>query len=187
MKLEHKREGIGAGAVIAAVIVVILIAGAAYFIFAPSSTSTTNATTSTTTTSTTPPTSSTSTTTSTTTSTSSSTSTTTNSSSSGATVILPQGVGSDQSLNFQPSKFTLVVGVNNTVTFEDQDNTAPHNVWFTSIPSGATNPNTADNQQTGYEILKGQSVSYTLTTPGTYTFECQFHSSWMQGTITVTG
>ncbi len=179
MKLEHRREGIGTGAIVAAVIVVILIAGAAYFIFAPSSTTTT---TSSTTTSTTPPTSS---STTTTTSTTSVSSTTTTSSVSGATVIIPQGIGTDQSLNFEPSTFTLVVGVNNTVTFEDQDNTAPHNVWFTSVPSGATNPNTAAGQSSFYEINDGQSVTYTLTTPGTYDFECQFHSTWMQGVITV--
>jgi plastocyanin len=68
----------------------------------------------------------------------------------------------------------------------DQDSLAPHNVWFTSIPQGATNPNSADNQQTLYAIQKGQSVSYTLTTPGTYSYVCQFHQSWMTGTITVT-
>ncbi len=102
------------------------------------------------------------------------------------TVIMPQGVGNDQSLNFQPSTIRLVIGTNNTIEFMDEDNTAPHNVWFTSIPSGATNPNTAASQASFYQLHQGDSVTYTLTVPGTYDFECQFHSTWMQGTITVT-
>lgn len=102
-------------------------------------------------------------------------------------IIMPQGVGSDQSLNFQPSTIHLVIGVNNTVEFMDEDTTAPHNVWFTSVPTGATNPNTADSQTSFYQLNKGDSVTYTLTVAGTYDFECQFHSGWMQGTITVTG
>ena len=97
--------------------------------------------------------------------------------------MIPQGAGSGK--NFDPSTVTVPSGT--TVTFQDQDSLAPHNVWFTSVPSGATNPNTAANQANGYEILKGQSVSYTLTTPGTYDYVCQFHQSWMTGTITVTG
>ncbi len=101
-------------------------------------------------------------------------------------VIMPQGVGSDQNLNFEPSTIRLVVGVNNTITFKDEDTTAPHNVWFTSVPTGATNPNTAAGQSSFYQLTNGDTVSFTLTTPGTYSFECQFHSTWMHGTITVT-
>jgi plastocyanin len=108
------------------------------------------------------------------------------SSSSSAVVIMPQGIGSDQNLNFQPATIHLTVGVNNTVTFKDEDTTAPHNVWFTAVPSGATNPNTAAGQNSFYQMNNGDSVSYTLTTPGTYSYECQFHSTWMHGTITVT-
>ncbi len=103
------------------------------------------------------------------------------------TIIMPQGVSADQSLNFQPSTIHLAVGVNNTVMFKDEDNGAPHNVWFTTIPTGAVNPNAAAGQSSFYQLTSGQSVQYTLTTPGTYKYECQFHSGWMQGTITVTG
>lgn len=106
--------------------------------------------------------------------------------SSSPVVIMPQGIGSDQNLNFQPSTIHLVVGVNNTIVFKDEDTTAPHNVWFTSVPSGATNPNTAAGQTSFYQLNNGDSVSYTLSTPGTYSYECQFHSTWMHGTITVT-
>jgi plastocyanin len=128
-------------------------------------------------------TSTTSTTSTTTTSTTSTTTTSTTGTTTPVTITMPQGAGSGK--NFSPSQITVMVGVNNTVTFTDQDSLAPHNVWFTSIPSGATNPNTAAGQSSGYTMLKGLSVTYTLTTPGTYDFECQFHSSWMQGVITV--
>lgn len=110
---------------------------------------------------------------------------TSSSSSSSATgpvkvVDIPQGAGGPQKLNFSPSTFTVTSGT--TVEFVDQDNSAPHNVYFTSVPAGATSPNGS-----GPPILTlGSTYSVTLTTPGTYTFECQFHSAWMQGTITVT-
>jgi plastocyanin len=32
----------------------------------------------------------------------------------------------------------------------------------------------------------GNTFTVTMTTPGTYTYECQYHSAWMKGTITVT-
>jgi plastocyanin len=118
-----------------------------------------------------------------TTSTTSTISTSTTTSGPTVTITLPQGAGGG--LNFSPSNVTISSGT--TVVFLDQDSLAPHNVWFTSVPSGATNPNVAAGQSSLYELLKGQSVSYTLTTPGIYIFECQFHTSWMQGTITVTG
>jgi cytochrome c oxidase subunit 2 len=98
-------------------------------------------------------------------------------------VILPQGASAG--LNFSPSTLTVASGT--TVTFVDQDTGAPHNVWFTSVPSGATNPNTAAGQSSYYTMTAGDSVSFTLTTPGVYHYECQFHTGWMQATITVTG
>jgi plastocyanin len=55
-----------------------------------------------------------------------------------------------------------------------------HNVAFTSVPSGATTPGVSPN------LNKGSTYQVTLTTPGVYKYECQYHSGWMQGTITVT-
>ena len=95
---------------------------------------------------------------------------------------MPQGAGAGK--NFDPANVTITSGT--TVTFMDQDSLAPHNVWFTSIPAGATNPNTAAGQSSFYQMVKGQSVSYTFTTPGTYVYQCQFHATWMTGVITVT-
>jgi plastocyanin len=97
-----------------------------------------------------------------------------------AMVILPQGASGG--LNFSPDTLTVASGT--TITFVDQDSGAPHNVYFTSVPSGATNPNPAAGPPT---ITKGDTYTVTLTTPGTYNYECQFHSTWMKATITVTG
>ena len=96
-----------------------------------------------------------------------------------ATVYLPQGAGSGQ--NFSPA--TLNVSPGTTIIFVDQDTVAPHNVYFTSFPSGAANPNPANVPV----LTKGDTYSVTLTTPGTYKYICQFHPGWMVATITVTG
>lgn len=107
--------------------------------------------------------------------------TTAPSSTSTIVVDIPQGAGLGS--NFSPS--TLTVAPGSTIVFMDEDTVAPHNVWFTSVPSGAANPNTVAGQASGYTLVKGDAVSYTLTTPGTYDYDCQFHSTWMQGSITV--
>jgi plastocyanin len=94
---------------------------------------------------------------------------------------MPQNVGADQSLNFQPSSITVPAG--STVTFVDQDSQsgAPHNVtWQPPLPSGASVPNSPQI------MTAGQSFTVTLTVPGTYSYVCTFHSAWMHGTITVT-
>ena len=87
-------------------------------------------------------------------------------------VIMPQGVGSNTALNFSPSVVTLVIGVNNTLTFTNDD-AATHTVTATdhSFDSG--------------DIKAGQSWTNTFSTPGTYTYYCIYHSSWMKGTIVV--
>lgn len=157
----------------AIVIVVIVIVALGVF-FAETSTSPTS-TTSSSSSSSVPPTSSSSTTT---TSQSSSTSGSASSSSSSATVTIPQGAGGAQELNFSPASITVAPGT--TVTFTDQDNSAIHNVYFTSLPSGATlSTNPSPN------LTQGSTYQVTLTVPGTYDYECQYHSAWMQGTITV--
>ena len=100
---------------------------------------------------------------------------------SGNVVLLPQGAGGPQKLNFNPPTLTVASGT--MIEFMDQDNSAPHNVYFMTLPSGATNPNGASPPI----LHQGMSYNVTLTTPGTYTYECQFHPGWMQGTIVVTG
>jgi cytochrome c oxidase subunit 2 len=95
------------------------------------------------------------------------------------TVNLPQGAGGAQELNFSPASVSVASGT--TIMFVDQDSTATHNVAFTSVPSGATTPAVSPN------LSKGSVFEVTLTTAGTYKYECQYHSGWMQGTIVVTG
>ena len=89
----------------------------------------------------------------------------------GTTITIPSGTASSGSLTYTPSTFTVVVGVNNTVTFVNQD-TAKHTVTADggSFDSG--------------DILAGGSWTHAFTTPGTYSFHCVYHT-WMKGTITV--
>ena len=109
----------------------------------------------------------------------------TSSSSSGGpnTITIPAGVGNHQdSLNFQPASITVAAGT--TVTWVNHDTTSIHNVYFLTMPTGAT---IAANPSPDTTTWTNNMYSVTLTVPGTYTYECQYHSGWMQGTITVTG
>lgn len=91
-------------------------------------------------------------------------------------IIMPSGAGNDQ-LNFSPAKVTVVIGVNNTVVWTNDDSVA-HTVKSEIIPAGAT-PFSSDILNTG------QTFSVTLTVPGTYTYECTIHPAWMQASIIV--
>lgn len=92
---------------------------------------------------------------------------------------MPQGAGTGA--NFSPSRLTVSSGT--TITWVDHDTSAPmHNIYFTSVPSGAAMP----SPNPSLNLTNGDTFSVTLTTPGNYHYECQYHSSWMHGTITVT-
>ena len=98
----------------------------------------------------------------------------------GIKVILPNGVNLNHALNFDPSTVVLVVGVNNTVTWVNQD-TTDHTATFTVVPAGVT----ATSISAG-DIPPGTSFGpITFTVPGTYDYHCQFHPGWMRGTIIV--
>jgi cytochrome c oxidase subunit 2 len=92
-------------------------------------------------------------------------------------VTIPLGAGAGQ--NFSPSSLSVTSGT--TITFTNDD-TAVHNVDFTSIPAGASIPGGTPSAN----LKQGNTYSVTLTTPGTYSYVCDFHG-WMKGTITVTG
>ena len=93
-------------------------------------------------------------------------------------IIMPLGAGNNQ-LNFAPAKVTVVVGVNNTVTWTNED-TVGHTVQSEKIPAGAASFSS--------NILnKGDAFTVTLTVPGTYTYECTIHPAWMQASIVVIG
>ena len=88
------------------------------------------------------------------------------------TVNIPNGTATNTSLNYSPSAITLVIGVNNTVTFVNQDS-ATHTV--TSDTSSVFD---------SMDIAAGASWTHTFSTVGTFTFHCKYHS-YMTGTITV--
>jgi plastocyanin len=93
------------------------------------------------------------------------------------TVSLPSGVGSNTNLDFQPATITVVIGVNNTINWVNQDS-VQHTVTSSSVPTGASSFDSG-------ALIKGATFSVTLTTVGTYQYHCSIHPGWMKGTITV--
>jgi plastocyanin len=75
------------------------------------------------------------------------------------------------SKGFSPANAVVVLGVNNTVVWTNND-IAPHTV---TADDGSFNSG---------NLAPGQTYTYTFTTPGTYTYHCTYHP-WMVATITV--
>jgi len=76
---------------------------------------------------------------------------------------------------YAPDVITVVVGVNNTVTWTNNDS-VPHTVTSASGPSsGSFDSGT---------INSGKAWTHTFTITGTYDYICRFHG-WMKGTIVV--
>jgi plastocyanin len=95
----------------------------------------------------------------------------------GVKVSIPSGAGNPANPpGYAPDKITLVIGVNNTVTWSNDD-TVPHTVTSTSAPSGASSFDSGN-------MNAGDTFTYTFTVPGTYQYHCNYHS-WMTGTVTV--
>ena len=95
-----------------------------------------------------------------------------NTSVSSGSVVMPSGVGSNTALNFSPATITLIIGLNNTVTFFNRD-TAIHTVTAT------------DNSFNSGDITAGKSWTNTFTTAGNFTYYCVYHTSWMKGKVVV--
>jgi copper-containing nitrite reductase len=89
----------------------------------------------------------------------------------GPRVSIQSGSGANTtSIYYSPQTITVVIGVNNTVSWINNDNTV-HTVTDTGVfDSGMINP--------------GQGWSYTFNTPGTYQYHCTIHP-WMTGTVIV--
>jgi len=103
------------------------------------------------------------------------------SASTGAAVVdvsIPNGTGasSTSGLNFSPNSVTVVIGVNNTVMWTNDD-LATHTVTSSSVPAGAQSFNDGS-------MGPGATFLVTFTVPGTYQYHCSIHS-WMHGTIIV--
>lgn len=87
------------------------------------------------------------------------------------TVNIPPGAGDNPRVGFTPAVMTIVIGVNNTVVWKNDDSD-----WHTAhsnIPefySGIIQP--------------GGSFTHTFERPGTYPYHCDPHP-WMTGVITV--
>ena len=85
--------------------------------------------------------------------------------------ILPMSAMQQAAPYYSPPTIKVVIGVNNTVTWVNNDD-APHTVTATDSSFDSGN------------INAGQSWTHTFTTPGTYSYYCTYHP-WMKGTITV--
>lgn len=91
--------------------------------------------------------------------------------------MMPAGVGEDTSLNFTPANATVVVGVNNTVVWTNED-TVSHTVVSKTVPAGAASFSSPI-------LAHGATFNVTLTVPGVYRYYCSIHPAWMQATIVV--
>ncbi len=86
-------------------------------------------------------------------------------------VSIPSGTGLKMDQNFSPSTITVVIGVNSTVLWTNNDD-VQHTV-------------TADTLRFFNTVLDpGQTFGYTFTQPGTYGYSCQFHG-WMIAKVIV--
>ncbi len=93
-------------------------------------------------------------------------------------VSIPKGTASANSApGYSPSKITLVIGVNDTVMWENND-TVAHTVTPSSTP-------TPSSWQVGSGNMDpGQVYFFTFTVPGNYSYTCAYHS-FMGGSIVV--
>lgn len=112
------------------------------------------------------------TTTTTSTSTTTSTTSTTQTLPPGAHIVILNGASSNlDSPGFSPATITVVIGVNNTVTWINND-TAIHTATAT------------DSSFNSGDIASHAIWSHTFTTAGTFSYMCVYHG-WMKGTVIV--
>jgi plastocyanin len=86
-------------------------------------------------------------------------------------VSILSGSADSVSISFSPVQVTVAIGVNNTVTWVNNDNAA-HTITSKDGSFGSGN------------IGAGGSFTNTFTTPGTYQYYCAYHS-WMVGAVVV--
>jgi plastocyanin len=90
-------------------------------------------------------------------------------------VEIPKGAGTGPSAapGYAPDKVTVVIGVNNTVTWTNDD-TVAHTV--TSVSGNGT--------VSSGNLVPGGTYTFTFSSPGTYDYYCEYHS-WMSATVIV--
>ncbi|HEV2390295.1 MAG TPA: cupredoxin domain-containing protein [Nitrososphaerales archaeon] len=95
-------------------------------------------------------------------------------------MLVGSGVGPSAAPGFSPENVTVVIGVNNTVTWINKDTNnggTSHTVTSLTVPSGAASFDSG--------IMKeGANFTQTFTTPGTYEYHCTIHP-WMTGSVIV--
>lgn len=93
-------------------------------------------------------------------------------------VIIPKNSSIFGGANFTPSEFTVVIGVNNTIEWINEDVLSAHSVTALEVPTGFAkfDPVIIDS---------GQRFTMKLTVPGIYIYYCLWHPGWLKGTITV--
>ena len=97
---------------------------------------------------------------------------------SGVAVSMPSGAAlAANAPGYSPATITVVIGVNNTVTWTNNDNLA-HTVTPGNEPAGT--PWTVGSGNMDPKAV----YPFTFTVPGTYTYGCAYHST-MAGTIVV--
>jgi plastocyanin len=92
-------------------------------------------------------------------------------------IIIPKRIDANQSENYVCYNIKVDVGINNSVTWINQDNLSQHTVVTDVVPSGGTQ----------VDLILGTNETYTVkfTVPGVYHYYCMWHPAWMKGTITV--
>jgi plastocyanin len=99
-------------------------------------------------------------------------------------VSIPSGAGSSASAapGYSPDTITVVIGVNNTVMWTNNDTSGAgtsHTVVPTTQPPAGIMPATGSGN-----ISPGAVYTFTFTIPGTYDYHCSYHS-WMSGVVIV--
>jgi plastocyanin len=92
-------------------------------------------------------------------------------------IIIPKDVAANHSLNFVPAVAKVIIGVNNSVTWINQDPLSQHTVVTTSVPNGAPSVDLI--------LATNQTFTVTFKVPGTYPYYCMWHPGWMKGSIIV--
>jgi plastocyanin len=89
--------------------------------------------------------------------------------------VIPPGLGLSSNSRFEPGTLTVVIGINSTVGWNDEDTTVSHLVASVSVPPGAVN---WDLNMTG-----GHSYCVPLSVAGTYSYEIAFAPETYSGII----
>jgi plastocyanin len=88
-------------------------------------------------------------------------------------IIMPNGIGVNQNLNYQPT--SISIKKSQTVLWTNNDTTL-HTVTSSDSPKAFDSGN----------MNAGASYQFTFNNDGTFKYTCIYHS-WMQGTVTVNG